>query len=97
MTSHSKTLLSMRPQLMPGMSLSLCISLSWRLRSPEAAELAILLCSKPNVDYVEGLTPDLKRFVEEHARGQGKPRADSMPKSEISRLTYANPMQEALS
>ncbi len=43
MTSHSKTLFPMRPQLMPGMSLSLCMSLSWRLKSPEAAELAMMI------------------------------------------------------
>ena len=42
MTSHSKILLPTRPQLIPGMSLSLCMSLSWRLRSPEAAELAMM-------------------------------------------------------
>ena len=42
MTSHSKILFPTRPQLMPGMSLSLCMSLSWRLKSPEAAELAMM-------------------------------------------------------
>jgi len=42
MTSHSKMLFPTSPQLMPGMSLSLCICLSWRPKSPEAAELAML-------------------------------------------------------
>ncbi len=42
MTSHSKMLLPTRPQLMPGMSLSVCICLSWRLKSPEAAEPAMV-------------------------------------------------------
>ena len=43
-TSHSNTLSDMRPQLIPGMSLSLCMILSWRVRSPEAAELAMADC-----------------------------------------------------
>ena len=42
MTSHSSTLLSTSPQLIPGMSLSLCICFNWRPRSPEAAELAMM-------------------------------------------------------
>ena len=42
MTSHSKMLLSARPQLIPGMSLSVCICLSWRVSSPPAAVVAML-------------------------------------------------------
>lgn len=32
MTSHSKTLFPTRPQLIPGISLSVCICLNWRVR-----------------------------------------------------------------
>lgn len=42
MTSHSRTLLSTRPQLIPGISLSDCICLSCRPRRLAAAELAML-------------------------------------------------------
>ena len=42
MTSHSMTLLSTRPQLIPGMSLSDCICLSCRPRRPAAAVLAMV-------------------------------------------------------
>lgn len=37
-TSHSNTLLSAKPQLMPEMLLSFCICLSWRDSSPAAAD-----------------------------------------------------------
>lgn len=60
MTSHSKTLLPISPQLMPGMSLSLCINLSWRLKSPEAAELAMMLCSVPSGVALRSEAPDGK-------------------------------------
>ena len=38
MTSHSNMLSLTSPQLIPGMSLSLCICFNCRLKSPEAAE-----------------------------------------------------------
>lgn len=38
MTSHSKTLLPTNPQLIPGMSLSVCICLNWRVRMMEALD-----------------------------------------------------------
>lgn len=45
MTSHSNTLLSTRPQLIPGMSLSFCICFSCRDNRPAAADDEdILLC-----------------------------------------------------
>lgn len=43
MTSHSYKLLFTRPQLIPGMSLSVCICLYWRLRMMEE----LLRCSPP--------------------------------------------------
>lgn len=45
MTSHSMILLSTRPQLIPGISLSPCICLSWRLSSPAAAVFVMVLSS----------------------------------------------------
>lgn len=42
MTSHCSTLLSTSPQLMPGISLSLCMALSCLPRRPAAADLDIL-------------------------------------------------------
>lgn len=44
-TSHSKTLLSTRPQLIPGISLSDCICWSWRDSMRPAGEVAILRVS----------------------------------------------------
>lgn len=46
MTSHCRTLLSTSPQLMPGMSLSLCICLSCLPRRPAAGDVGMfgLLC-----------------------------------------------------
>ena len=41
MTSHSNILSLTSPQLIPGTPLSLCICFSCRLKSPEAAELAM--------------------------------------------------------
>lgn len=41
-TSHSKTLLSTSPQLIPGMSLSDCMCWSWRESIRPAGEVAIL-------------------------------------------------------
>jgi hypothetical protein len=41
-TSHSKTLLSTRPQLIPGMSLSDCICCSWRDSMRPAGDVAIV-------------------------------------------------------
>ena len=52
MTSHSKTLFPTRPQLIPGVSLSLCMIFSWRLKSPEAAELAMVT----RCDGVDGIS-----------------------------------------
>ena len=69
MTSHSKTLFPMRPQLIPGISLSLCISLSWRLKSPEAAELAIAVFLEPS--EWRRATPHCFGLMEHDA--QGKP------------------------
>lgn len=43
MTSHSKTLLSIRPTLMPGISLSVCMCFSWRPSRPAAAEVEAIL------------------------------------------------------
>lgn len=45
-TSHSKTLLSTSPQLMPGMSLSVCMCLNCRPSSPAAADVGVAMVGK---------------------------------------------------
>lgn len=42
-TSHSKTLLSTKPQLIPGISLSDCICCSWRASMRPAGEAAMMV------------------------------------------------------